>query len=58
MIEKLDLPGGHILVCIFLLLVFVGLQVAGFGWAKDPTEMALGAVYLAINVKRPGADNK
>lgn len=54
MIEKLDMPGGHILVCIFILLVFIGLEVAGFSWAHDPLEMALGTVYLALNIKRGG----
>jgi len=54
MIDKLDQPGGHILVTVFLLLVFVGIQIAGFQWAHDEVEMALGAVYLAINIKRSG----
>jgi predicted tellurium resistance membrane protein TerC len=54
MMEKLDTPSGHILVCIFLLLLFIGLDMAGYAWSHDPMEMALGTVYLAINVKRSG----
>lgn len=54
MIEKLDMPGGHILICVFILMVFLGLEVAGFSWAHDGMEMALGTVYLALNIKRSG----
>lgn len=55
MIDKLDTPGGHIVCCFVLLVLFVGLEIAGFNWAHDPAMMALGTIYLAMNIKRPGA---